>query len=248
MPAEANIDAEGRRKRFLWLAILVAFWSFELLAIQESTSLPSDASYVVDILRVAGRRWVLDVLACTFLVCILNRFWLYCLFGVGVALSNLLIVYASYFDLPLSWYVIRNQWHEGLAVADHGAALVQWPVVGALLAALGIKIVLRERLRRHLKAGPDLYRTGWTAGVVYLAVAIGLAGICKPISKIRSGTPEYIYGYVIAWVAEGVFYDDAKMLRMAVEAAGQRSDRLSPCESPLDLGDRMAIVQVESLD
>jgi len=248
MPAEVTPDAEGRRRRFLWLTILVAVWSLELLAVQQFTSLPSDASHVSDILRVAGRRWVLDILACTFLVCTLNRLWLYCLFGVGVAFSNVLIVYAGYFESPLSWYVIRHQWHEGLAVADYGVALLQWPVVIALLVAAGIKIALRERLRRHQEAGPKLHRTGWAAAAAYLAVAIGLAGVSKPISQIRSGSPEYIYGYVIAWVSEGIFYDDTRMLRMAVDAAEQRSDRLSAWESPLDLGDRVAVVQVESLD
>jgi len=243
-----SVGAACDRRRFLWFALFVAFWSVELLAVQEYTSLPRDASDLSDMVRFASRRMVLDVLACVFLASVLNRFWLYFVFGLGLIGSNVLVIYADYFEAPLSWYVIRNQWHEGMAVADYGMALIQWPVVVLLLAALVVKVVLRQRLRRHLGTGPGLHRVGWTAAAVYLVFAIGLAGFHKPISKIKCGSPEYVYGYVIAWFAEGAFYDETAILHMALDAAQQRSDRLSPFETPLELGDRVAIVQVESLD
>jgi hypothetical protein len=236
------------RRRFFWLAFLVAFWALEVLAVQECTSQPDGVIYASDAVGFATRRLGFDVLASIFLVCVLNRFWLYVVFGVGLIASNILIVYAEYFEAPLTWHVIRHQWAEGLAVADHGMSLIQWPALVLLLAALAIKVALRERFRRHLGPRPGLRRLGWAAGVAYLVFAIWLAGVHKPISKIRSGSPEYVYGYVIAWFAEGTFFDDARLLRMAIEASQQRSDRLSPWESPLELGDRLAIVQVESLD
>jgi hypothetical protein len=243
-----GVGAARDRRELLWVALLVAFWSFELLAVQEYTSLPGDVWGALVTIKCIARRMVLNVLAMAFLVCALRPIGLYLTFGVGLIISNVLIVYADYFGAPLSWLVVRNQWHEGLQVADHGMTLIRWPVLLILLAALAVKVGLRERLRRHTGSGVGLRRVGWIAAAAYLVCAIGLAGFAKPISRIKSGSPEYIYGYGIAWVAEGVFFNQATMLQRAIDAAKQRSDRLSPLETPLELGDRVAVVQVESLD
>jgi hypothetical protein len=249
MAAELIAPDARDRRGWLWLAILVAVWSLESLVVQQYTSVPNDTcSPLVILVKYAARRMVLNVLASLFLVCLLNRLWLYFVFGLGLILSNVLIVCADYFDAPLSWFMVRHQWQEGLAVADHGVTLIQWPVFLLLLAALAVKVALRERLHRHLGAGLGVQRVGWIAAASFLALAIGLAGVYKPITRIKFGGPEYVYGYTIAWVAEGVFFDDQALLQLAIDAAQQRSDRLSPLETPLDLGDRVAIVQVESLD
>ena len=55
------------------------------------------------------RRMVLNVLAMAFLVCVLRPIALYATFGIGLVLCNVLVVYAEYFDAPLSWPVICHQ-------------------------------------------------------------------------------------------------------------------------------------------
>ena len=81
--------------------------------------------------------------------------------------------------------------------------------------------------------GTHLRRAGWISVAAYVVFAIGLAGFVKPISEIRRGSPEYFYGYGIAWIAEGVFFNKATVLQWAIDAAKQRSDRLSPLEAAL---------------
>jgi hypothetical protein len=226
----------------------VTVWALELLVVQEMTSAPRDGLPTLVAVKFAARRMVLNVSACVFLVCVLNRFWLYVTFGVNLLISNALVVYAAYFGAPLSWTAIREQWQEGLAVMDHGASLLQWPVLLWLLGLVSLKIVCREGLRPHLVPGVRRLRVGGVAAVLWLGVAIGLAGYHKPIHKLRFGTPEYAYGYVVAWCAESLFFDEKTVLQLAIDAAKKPSDRLSPRETPLAFGERVSIIQVESLD
>lgn len=248
-PGAATATEEvGRRRHVFWLTLLVVVWALELLALQELTAAPNDDLSFLFVVKHAARRTVLNVSACLFLACVLNRFWLYVTFGAGFLISNVLVVYAAYFGSPLPWMAIEHQWSEGLAVSDHGISLLRWPIVLLLLAAVLVKVGLREKLHRHLDPSLRLARHGWTAAAVYLGFAIGLAGYYKPISKLVFGPPEYAYGYVVAWCAESLVYDEAAILRAAIEAANERSDRLSPQETPLEFGGRISIVQVESLD
>lgn len=245
---ESCIGDPPAHGQFFWLALLVTVWSLELLAVQEFTAVPSDGISVALAVKFAARRMVLNISACVFLACILNRFWLYVTFGVSFLISNVLVVYAAYFRAPLSWPTIREQWQEGLAMTGHGASLVQWPVVCLLLMAVVLKIACREGLRRHLLPGVRLLRMGGIAAGLWLVLAIGLAGLYKPIGSIKFSSPEYTYGYTVAWCAEGLFFNEARLLQMALDAAQKRSDRLSPREPPLEFSEHVSIVQVESLD
>jgi phosphoglycerol transferase MdoB-like AlkP superfamily enzyme len=241
----ASLTAD--RYRVFWIAMLIGIWFLELLAIQECTSLPSDTFPLRSMIKYASCRVALNVFMCIFLVCILNRFWLYLTFALEFLVNNLLVVYAGYFGTPLSWYTIKNQWQEGVAVANFGLMLIQWPILLALLLALIIKVAAREQLHRCLKNAKNMRRIGWIAAACYLMFAAWLLGIYKPINQLFFGSPEYAYGYVLAWTSEAVFVDDVQILKSAIETAKQRSDHLASQEALLQLGDRLAVVQVESL-
>ncbi|MBB3207810.1 phosphoglycerol transferase MdoB-like AlkP superfamily enzyme [Rhodopirellula rubra] len=236
-------------RRTLWiLSALVLFWAVEILILQQLTTFPEAAIPTGRVVKDAARRLLLNVAACTVIVCLLRGWALRASFVIGLIATNLLFVYASYFGSPLSWPVLSSQWREGLAVSDHGMSLINWNVFAIGLLALAIKIGLANAVRR----GPLPRRTNlkWAsiAATTYVALAVSLAVVHKPIRRIHMGTPEYIYGYVVAWTAEAISFDNETLLKEALAKAEAKSDVLTNIEQPLNLADKVAIIQVESLD
>ncbi|NLE37281.1 MAG: LTA synthase family protein, partial [Pirellulaceae bacterium] len=114
-------------------------------------------------------------------------------------------------------------------------------------AAFALKIGLREAIeRRPPLAG--LRRKGVFAGIAYLVLAIGFAGFYKPITRVNVGSPEYTYGYAVAWATEFLSYDADAVLDHAIATAAVKSRKLTEVETPLDFGRHIVVVQVESLD
>jgi phosphoglycerol transferase MdoB-like AlkP superfamily enzyme len=237
----------SNRRASLWTVLLISVWFLEILIVQECTSLPSDTFPTHSAIKYSACRAILNVLMCAFLLCALNRVWLYSIFILELAVSNLLIVYADYFDAPLSWFTIRHQWQEGFAVADYGLVLVRWPVLFALIIALIIKVAIRQRIHKSTNGSVKLMRVAVATFVAYAIFAGWLVGYYKPISKLFLGSPEYSYGYVLAWTAEAALIDEEQILQTAIETAQRRSDRLASQEALLQLGDRLTVVQIESL-
>lgn len=252
-----DIKASRERYPLILLVVLILVWSFELLFIQQTTTLPSWSMHGPDIAKDAARRMVFNLAGCTLLLCVLRREWLYSafihrafvysIFIFGAVWSAVLVSYANYFGSPLSWFVISHQWREGLCVANYGVTLLRWPTVALLLVALIIKVGLWEVVQRHSVSFARRRKWAAVAACVYVAMAVGLT-IHKPIHGIRTGSPEYIYGYTVAWCAELLFYDREFILKEALAKAEIRSDKLSVHEPLLDIGQHLAVVQVESLD
>jgi len=250
-----SIPRLGAARRSLmdqgWLrpAGLVLFWALELLLLQELTAaLPGDLMPAVDSIKYAARRMLLNLAACAVLVCLLNRLCLYVVFVTQLIAAFVLLVYADYFEAPLSWFTVQAQWREGAAVAGFGWTLIPWKTALLFVLALPVKIALREWATRNLPWQVHRWRVvGWAAGI-YVVFALGLAVWHKPITKLRLASPEYTYGYVVAWLCEGLYYDQRGLLDLALSRAAQRSDRLVSHMEPLILGDHVAIIQVESLD
>ncbi|TWU16531.1 LTA synthase family protein [Allorhodopirellula heiligendammensis] len=230
------------------LAGLILFWAIELLVLQQWTTL-SDASIPMhDAIKDASRRFVLNLAGCTALVCLFGRWSLRATFVVGLVMTNLLVVYANYFGSPLSWPVLSSQWREGLAVSDHGMSLVDWRIVAISAIALAVKVAIANAVPSGTMSRHERRRVVAIAGGVYLAVAIGLAGFHKPLRRISLGTPEYVYGYVVAWAAEAISLDNGVLLEVALTKARGASNILSETERTLLLTNNVAIIQVESLD
>jgi len=248
METAAAIPAtEDRRRTGVLLAVLVLVWACELLIIQEVSSHPDESLPLLQAVKYAARRMALNLAACSFLVCLLRRFWLHAASLVGLIFSTIIVTYADYFEHPLSWTTISLQWNEGTSIAGHAASLISWPVVAVLLAVFAVKIGLREAVeRRPPLAG--LRRRGVVAGVAYLVLAVGFAGFYKPITRVNVGSPEYTYGYAVAWATEFLSYDAEVVLEHAIAKAAVKSRKLTEVEAPLDFGRHIVVVQVESLD
>lgn len=241
--------AASSPRTVLWFSIaLIMFWALEILILQQWTAGAEVSVPLAHAIKDAGRRLVLNIAACTVLVCLLRGWSLRAVFVLGLIMTILLVVYANYFRSPLSWIVISSQWREGLAVSDHGMSLVDWRIVVVGAGALGAKMLLAQGIRRDAASRRERFRWAGIAGGIYLVFAIGLAGFHKPLRRISTGSPEYVYGYVVAWAAEAIAYDNSGLLRTALHKAKASSDVLSTTEQPLQLTNKIAIIQVESLD
>ena len=240
--------ADGRRIAVILCGILIVVWALELLIVQEVTTRPDDALSLAHVLKYAARRMVLNVAACTLLVCVLNRVWLYGVFLVGGVFSAVTITYAEYFERPLSWLTVSNQWREGMSVTEQGVGLISWAALVLLCSVLALKLALREVIRRRPLPADLRRKAAAIAGVGYLVAAVGLAGVHKPISRVNIGSPEYVYGYAVAWVAECLTYDADAILADAVARSAVKSHALSEKESLLEFPNHIVVIQVESLD
>ena len=230
------------------LFVFIVTWAIEILIVQECTTGANNTMWAPHVLKYAARRLVLNLAVCTMLACLLNRFWLYTVFFGQVIFSTLLITYADYYQRPLSWPIIANQWVEGLQVSGHGMAIISWSAVSLLVLSLGLKVILREAMQGCRLPLLELKTLAVGSGTGFVVGAVVLAGFYKPIGSAHIGSPEYTYGYLVAWAAEGLTFDEEAVLADAVEKAAAKSRVLTDCEPPLHVGDHMVVIQVESLD
>lgn len=246
-PADAAVSPP--RLGGWWLvALLVAVWAVEITVVQHWTTC-SDTTMSLDrLVKDGARRMILDVAACTALVCVLRGRSLAAAFAAWAVAANVLIAYAAYFDAPLSWPVIATQWREGLAVSDAGLSLTNWAAVILLGAAAAAKFGLAAGIPRDRLPRRGLRMLAAASACAYVGTAVSLAGFHKPIHSIRVGSPEYVYGYAVAWGAEFLCLDAEALRAEAEEKARLKSDRLTAVEEPIALGRHVAVVQVESLD
>lgn len=230
------------------MVALIVFWALEILILQQWTTAPDGVLAWDDLIKDVARRFILNLASCSVLALLLPRWALHAVFLIGLIMTNLLVIYAGYFGAPLSWPVLSSQWREGLAVSDHGMSLLDWRVFAIGIVALGVKVAMATSVSADSLSRRERLKWGSIAGGIYLAFAIGLAGIHKPLERIHVGTPEYTYGYVVAWTAEAISLDNNALLHEAIAKAKASSDVLSQMETPLRLSDKIAIIQVESLD
>lgn len=236
------------RRAWLLVALLVVAWAFEITLVQHWTTLPEAALSTASIVKVAARRAILSLAACAAVVCLLRGWLLTAAFGLWAVAATVLIVFATYFEAPLSWPVIAAQWREGLAVSDSGLAIVSRATIVFAISACVLKVALASLIPHD-----ELNRRGRRIAIasalgVYVAMAIALTVFVKPLRQIRIGTPEYMYGYAVAWGAEMLWFDREALLAEATEKARAKSDTLTAVEEPFELGRHVAVVQVESLD
>lgn len=247
-PSIAPTSRPTSRLAWCLLGLLVAVWAAEITLVQHWSTHPDPTMSLGRIVKDGARRTLLDVAACTAVVCLVRGWALAAACTAWAAAAAVLLAYASYFHAPLSWPVVANQWREGLAVGDAGVAVMHWGVVAGLAAACAAKLALAGRIPRGVLPRGRRRAVAACAAGVYAVTAVALAGFYKPLHEIRVGTPEYVYGYAVGWAAEFVSLDDEALLAEALEKARRKSARLSAVEAPIELGCHVAVVQVESLD
>ncbi|MBM4361473.1 MAG: sulfatase-like hydrolase/transferase [Deltaproteobacteria bacterium] len=223
-----------------WAAL--AWW------VQHLTTAPGLWKHTIFLLKDRGYRFLLDLLAGAFLLGALRTRYVALLMAVSVVADGAILSYFTTYRRALSWVTVRNQAGEGAAVfgvAFDLAAPYLKIIVPVSLAVLALHARLSPRWER---------RTGLLLGAasVWLAIALGLHLDHKPLYRLRTFETAdgiaHTYGYAITWAAETLYIDQRSLTKAAIEVMDQPADRLVELVPPQDLGRRLAVVQVESLD
>ena len=250
-PSAQNARPDGKR-RFAATAMLIAAWAIALFLVQECTT---GSNYPLSFLSAAGSRVIrllLNLLACGVAVFVLRGWAIYVVLVVCTLPSLALLVYHDYFGQTLSWTVIVNHFSEGLAVVDFGPQLLRW----SLLAMVAVATIVLLLLARAANRKPLERRTRftWAAyfAVAYLFLAVVSTRYIDDAKKLRTfATVDRMamtHGYLLTWYGEWQYLDEESLLRGALAAARIKQDRISPLEAPFALGEKVVVVQVESLD
>lgn len=238
-------------KQFLAYALiglLISVWATEILCVQHWSACPSTAIETGTLVKDSARRMALNITACGFFICLFHKNLLTLAFSLWALISSILVVYSNYFGKPLSYTVFINQSGEGLAVSDAAFTFLRWDIIAFVFFAFVLKVLINTAIPR--KQLPKHIYSRWTASyaICYLLIAFFLAGVHKPIREIRLGSPEYTYGYTVAWITEYLTFDSSALLQDANKKAELKSNILVNIDPVFPLGKHIAVVQVESLD
>lgn len=228
--------------------ILVWVCAVEIFAVQALTLAAPHAQNVLD--QVVDRviRFLLDLIVFTILARLLPRALLAAVCILNAAAYAVLILYHDYFQQPLSILTAINLTREGVAVSNAGWALLKpWHAVFAVTLVAKLLLLLRaEPLPRAGGRQLALLLGAYPLGVLLVNAAY------RPLAKIRTwqsvGGLGVTYGYTPAWLAEYLLVDPAEQLARALDRARVRTDQLTPIEAPIQIRDRLVLLQVESLD
>ncbi len=227
--------------------VLILICALESWLVQARTLLAPQAQGGMDPVTDQSLRFLLNVLAFGALNGVLPRPLVALAFIANVVFYVFVLVYHDYFQQPLSILVVLNQRREGALVTDAGFALLRsWHLV--FLGVLALKLLL-------LYSSPDStpsYQAGLFCGGLYLLTIIVINRAYKPLAKIATwetvGGLGAVYGYLPSWVAEYSCIDSKALLVRALARAEEKSDQLTPVETPAPIADRLIFLQVESLD
>jgi len=242
----------AERRWVLCIALLAVLWATEVFVVQCVTVVPSrpPSSYLLKLLV----RFTLDLSLIAAVVVCLPRVAVAAVAAAAAAGNLGLITYWGYFGESLTATVALSSVGEACQVAADVVGVVPWPAAAALGAVLLVKLVVlhlagRPGLAWRVRAGVSLAGMAVYAGVFLTVVGTTGSG-CLSRIRTRFTSPDMMvtHGYLPAWLAEMTYLNDDAVLRRALARREQVTDRLTPLEAHLGLPDRVAVVQVETLD
>lgn len=231
---------------------LALCWAAVVFVVQECTT---GANYPLPALKAVGSRAVrclLDLLACGIITFLVRGWAVHVAILAWATVTSILLVYFDYYGRALSWTTISNHLTEALAMGPYLADLIHWRWFSLLVpATFGLLILARWMNRSALDRRLRL-RIGTAFLGCWCLTAVVSTQFIDRVEKLkRFGTVDRLAmtnGYVLTWLGEWWHLDAEVLLRRATETALIKQDRLTPLETPFPLGDKLAIVQVESLD
>lgn len=234
-----------------WTLACAFFWSVQIFWMQVvSLHLVHDMTWR-HLVFYSGLRLVFDVVFCVGLSLCLPRVMVMIATLVAALCSIGLVVYADYFNQPLSILTLYYQQSEGMKVSEYAIKLIPWGVAIGFVALMALSWFALFRVRRP--------RFRWsTVGTVaggFLFVFLGLsvfANQIDPLSHLmnRRGVARIglIRGYLGTWAGEWYYLTDSTVLQKALERRKDVTNNLTPIEANIPVGDKVVEIQCESLD
>lgn len=171
----------------------------------------------------------------------------------GLLLLNLwattaILSYHQHYQRALSWLTVQNQAGEGGAVA----VVALEDAAPYLLLFVPVSIALFLAIRAFRPRTGQQPRLAFAALGIWFVVVVGIHVDHKPLDNLAKFESTdgiaHGYGYAITWLAEAYFVDYGGITKEALQQLEQPAKLLSSQISEPLLGDRIAVVQVESLD
>ncbi len=235
--------------RHLYLvAGLALFWAIENCFLQASAfSVPPLTRHPA---LYQAIRFSFNLLAAFAVLCVFSRFWLATLAVLDCLLSLAIVAYTLYFHKVLAIYYALHSLREGLQVRGFAFRIIPPFVWLLLVSALIIKLFWISRLPRLPAA---FRRRGAIISLSLLMVFLSLLQLSSfKFTSIRMTTVArsiYVYGYVTAWIADSILAPDTeKLSEELIQLQKISPDRLESSEPPWPVGDKIALIQAESLD
>lgn len=223
-------------------------WALMVFGVQQLTTAPSmwkDYSmWIKDLIF----RFVIDWSLASVCFALLSTRAVAILMAIHLWIATAVLSFFLNYQRSLSWLTITNQTGEGFAVAmvalEDAAPYLTAMVPVSVLLTYGI-----HRLRP--KIGQQV-RLAKYAGAVWLLVVLGMHFDHKPLHRLEKFESAdgiaHSYGYIITWIAESFYVDYDGLTEHAIARLSKPVDRLKAAVPPVEVGERLAVVQVESLD
>lgn len=223
-------------------------WACMVWSVQHMTTAPTLWKEPSMLIKDYLFRFLLDWGVCTACFAFFSTRILAALFAVNLWVATAVISYFVNYQRSLSWLTITNQSGEGAAVAM--VALEDAAPYLAVLVPLSAAILFAfRRVRHRVGRRPRLALTGLA---VSAAVFFGMHFDHKPLHRLErfesADGIAHSYGFAVTWAAESYYVDYEGITEDALSLLSTPVDRLTKVVPPVEIGDRLAVVQVESLD
>jgi hypothetical protein len=225
---------------FVWA--LMVFWVQQLTT---SPTLWKDYSmWIKDLIF----RFLIDWSFATVCFALLSTRAIALLMAFNLWMATAVLSFFLNYQRALSWLTITNQTGEGFAVA-----MVALEDAAPYLAALvPVSVLLTIVFHRFRPRVGQKVRLAKQAGFVWLVVVLGMHFDHKPLHRLEKFESAdgiaHSYGYILTWIGESIYVDYDGLTEHAVARLKKPVDRLKSVVSPVELGERLAVVQIESLD
>ncbi len=248
--------AELTRFKF-WLSCMSLFallWALELWVVQEMTieSAQLDVWGVRYLFWVPKIRFLFDLCFTVGCSLCLRRRWLGLICFIALFIDLGLVAYYSNFQRTFSLLTVFTQWNEGLPLGGLDLSLLpKWTAIG-LAAVVLAKLALlatarRPRFSRRFNLGMACACVMAYFGLLLTINHLDPVKFSKLLNRRELAYFCASRGYALPWLMEWRYLGNQDVLQRALADRTQLSDRLTSVESPLAVGNRLVIIQVESL-
>lgn len=223
-------------------------WALMVFGVQQMTTAPTlwkDYSmWIKDLVF----RFLVDWSLATVCFALFSSRAIALLMAANLWIATAVLSFFLNYQRALSWLTITNQTGEGFAVAMVALEDAA-PYLAGMIPVSVLLTVVFHRLRPRI--GKQL-RLAKQAGVVWLLVVLGMHFDHKPLHRLErfesADGIAHSYGYIITWIAESIYVDYDGLTEHAITRLKKPVDRLKSVVPPVELGERLAVVQIESLD
>ncbi len=223
-------------------------WAASVFWVQQLTTAPTlwkePSMWIKDIVF----RFLVDWSLATACFAVLSTRTISVLMALNLWVATAVLSFFVNYQRALSWLTITNQSGEGFAVA----AVALEDAAPYLTILLPLSVILTYGFHRLRPRMGRQVRVAKIAVATWALVVLGMHFDHKPLHRLErfesADGIAHSYGYALTWLAESYYVDYDGLSEHALSRLKKPVDRLLQVVPPAELGERLAVIQVESLD